>query len=165
MSTDWRQMAIKNTVSSDFWSTLPIVKNIFDCHLSSVTRGINKSQIQYGDSPRRNLLPCSPEINVHTNSLPTPPISPKIKNKSFLMFPAPPISSLFPCSPQNFAIDSYFPCNKNRFPLFPKPLGLWDLLAILMTRLVLCTWQRPLTLCMMGYFLLYLLKPAGFFQN
>ena len=35
--THWGQMAIKNTVSSDFLSLFSsIVKSIFDCHLSSV---------------------------------------------------------------------------------------------------------------------------------
>ena len=103
-----------------------------------MTRGTNKSQIQYGDSPGGYLFPCSPEINVHTNSLPPSPYFPKNIKKSFLMFPAPPILYLFPCSPHNLAINSYFPCNKSLFPLFPKPLGLRDLLAILMTHLVLC---------------------------
>ena len=31
-----RQMAIKNTVSRDFWSAFAIVKSRFDCRLSSV---------------------------------------------------------------------------------------------------------------------------------
>ena len=34
LSPDWRQMAIKNTVSRDFWSVF--VKRVLDCHLSGV---------------------------------------------------------------------------------------------------------------------------------
>ena len=36
LSPDWRQMAIKNTVSSDFWSGSSIVKSFFDCRLQDV---------------------------------------------------------------------------------------------------------------------------------
>ena len=36
LSPDWRQMAIKNTVSSDFLSTFLHSINVFDCRLSSV---------------------------------------------------------------------------------------------------------------------------------
>ena len=36
LSPNWRQMAIKNTVSSDFDSFLSIVKSVFDCRLSGV---------------------------------------------------------------------------------------------------------------------------------
>ena len=35
---DWWQMAIKNTVSSDFYLRLSIVKSIFDCRLPGVVR-------------------------------------------------------------------------------------------------------------------------------
>ena len=37
LSPDWRQMAIEKTVSSDFfYPRSSIVKNVFDCHISSV---------------------------------------------------------------------------------------------------------------------------------
>ena len=36
MSPDWRQMAIENTVSSDFNTCWSIVKSVFDCRLSGV---------------------------------------------------------------------------------------------------------------------------------
>ena len=36
LSPDWRQMAIENTVSSNFDPQLLIVKGVFDCCLSSI---------------------------------------------------------------------------------------------------------------------------------
>ena len=36
LSPDWRQMAIKNTVSRDFDPCSPTVKSVFDCSLSGV---------------------------------------------------------------------------------------------------------------------------------
>ena len=41
MSPNWRQMLIENNVSSDFDPCSSIVKNIFDCHLSSVVYMVN----------------------------------------------------------------------------------------------------------------------------
>ena len=36
LSLDWRQMAIENTVSSDFYPRSAIFKSVFDCCLSGV---------------------------------------------------------------------------------------------------------------------------------
>ena len=36
LSTDWRQMAIENTVSIDFEPRSSIVKSVFDCRLTGV---------------------------------------------------------------------------------------------------------------------------------
>ena len=41
LSLDWRQMAIKNTVSIDFDLRLSIVKSVFDCRLPGVTKGLD----------------------------------------------------------------------------------------------------------------------------
>ena len=38
LSPDWQQMAIKNTVSSDFDPRLSIVRSVFDCRISGVNK-------------------------------------------------------------------------------------------------------------------------------
>ena len=52
LSPDWRQMAIKNTVSSDFWSTFVGIFNVFDCRLSGVIK-----LLQY-NSPYFSVCKC-----------------------------------------------------------------------------------------------------------
>ena len=44
LSTDWRQMAIENTLSSDVWSTLVDRINVFDCHISGEYTAIENTR-------------------------------------------------------------------------------------------------------------------------